>query len=125
MKKEKISKTLYDWSADMDMIINTGECNGNTTISISQQDNKCTLKMSTCSMVYGSDLIKLLKEILDCYKDSIHEDRYYSYGEIINILCRKLFENEMCENENLYKALDDWVWSYDDDDKTDCEQGED
>ena len=110
---KKISKTLYDWSADVEMLINTGECNGTSTISINQQNNKCTFNMNTCSMVSGSDIIKLLEKILDCYKDSIHTDRYYSYGEIINILLRKLLENEMYENENLYKALDDWY--YDDD----------
>ena len=108
---EKISKTLYDWSVDMDMILNTDE--QNTKISILNEHNKCTLKMSTCSMVYGSDLIKLIENILDCYKNSIHQDRYYSYGEIINILFRKLLENEMYENENLYKALDDWYYGDD------------
>lgn len=115
---KKISKILYDWSVDMNMILNTDETN--TKISILNEHNKCTLKMATCSMVHGSDLIKLLEKILDCYKNSIHEDRYYSYGEIINILFRKLFENEMNDDIDLYKALDDWYYG----DDSDCDEGE-
>ena len=108
---KKISKILYDWSVEMDMILNTDE--RNTKITILNEHNKCTLKMSTCSMVYGNDLIKLLEKILDCYKDNIHQDRFYSYGEIINILFRKLFENEMNDDVDLYNALDDWYYGDD------------
>ena len=115
---KKISKTLYDWSVDMNMILNTDETN--TKISILNERNKCTLKMNTCSMVYGSDLIKLLEKILECYKDSIHQDRYYSYGDIINILFRILFEQEMYDDVDLYNALDDWYWG-----KKDCEEEDD
>ena len=101
------------------MILNTDE--PNTKITILNEHNKCTLNMSTCSTVLGSDIIKLLEKILDYYKDNIHDDRYYSYGDIINILFRKLFEQEMSNDIDLYKALDDWYWG---DDETDCEQEE-
>ena len=113
---KKISKTLYDYSTDAEMILNTDE--PNTKITILNEHNKCTLKMYTDSMVLGSELIKLLEEILDCYKNSVNQDKYISYGEIINILFRKLFEQEMYDDIDLYKALDDWYWG---DDETDCE----
>ena len=115
---KKISKTLYNYSTEVEMILNTDE--QNTKITILNEHNKCTLKMYACSMVLGSELIKLLEEILDCYKNSVNQDKYISYGEIINILFRKLFEQEMYEDEDLYKALDDWYW----DDEKDCEQEE-
>lgn len=105
---KKISKKLYDWSTDAEMILNTDE--QNTKITILNEHNKCTLKMNTCSMVLGSDLIKLLEELLDCYKNSVNQDKYISHGEIINILFRKLFEQEMCDDEDLYNALDDWYY---------------
>ena len=116
MDNEKIiSKTLYDLSADVKMILNTDE--PNTKITILNEHNKCTFDMSTCSMISGSNLIKLLEKILDFYKDSVYKNTYYSYGDIINMLFRKLFEQEMSEDEDLYKALDDWYWG----DEEDCE----
>ena len=113
---KKISKTLYDYSTDAEMILNTDE--PDTKITILNEHNKCTLKMCTSSMVLGSELIKLLEKILDCYKNSVNQDKYISYGDIINILFRKLFEQEMYDDIDLYKALDDWYWG---DDESDCE----
>ena len=117
MKKMMIKTSICD-GVDADITLNTGDYNGKTTISINNQNNNYTFNTYNCSMVLGSDLLNSLEKILDCYKDIIHEDRYYSRGEIINILLRTLLENEMCENENLYKALDDWYYD------TDCEQEE-
>ena len=108
---KKISKTLYDYSTEAEMILNTDE--PNTKITILNEHNKCTLNMYARSMVLGSELIKLLEEILDCYKNSVNQDKYISYGEIINILFRKLFEQEMSNDIDLYKALADWYWGDD------------
>ena len=110
MENKKIINTNVCDGVDANIVLNTGEYNGETTISINNQNNKYTFNMNTCSMVLGSDLLNSLEKILECYKDNIHKDRYYSRGEIINILLRKLLENQMYENEDIYKALDDWYW---------------
>ena len=122
MSNKKIINTTIGNNVDTELVLNTGNYNGVSKISIENQDNKCTFKMNTCSMVLGEDLLKSLEEILDYVKNNVHKDRYYTHGELIAYFLQALLQNNMCMDEDLYKTLDTWYWG---DDENDCGQEDD